>query len=143
GNTTDFTFTRANWRGNATCTRRDNQAAFDSGFLTPGATNYDAVETVPSGWALTDRACVNTVGGAAHTFTSPTNGVSVVLAAGEDVTCTFTDTKQTRLRIAKASQPDRETALFTFTPPGWNGASTFTQRDNQDALACGFLARAT
>src|SRR5439155_23956 len=78
GDTTAFTFSpTGGWNGGGNFTRTDAEAAFASGFLAPGT--YGATETVPGGWLLTARACVNTVGGAAHAFTSPTNGVSVVL----------------------------------------------------------------
>ena len=140
GDPTDFTFTPTNWNGGATFTRRDNQAAFASGPLAPGATNYDAVETVPAGWVLTSTACVLTGTATAKSYTSITNGVRVNLNAGEDVTCTFTDTKQAILRIAKSTNPDGDPTDFTFTPTNWNGGTTFTRRDNQTAFPSGFLA---
>ena len=139
GDPTDFTFTPTNWNGGTTFTRHDNQAAFSSGFLAPGATNYDAVETVPAGWALTARACVLTGTATAKSFTSISNGVRVNLSAGEDVTCTFTDTKQAILRIAKATDPDADPTDFTFTPTNWNSGTTFTRHDNQAAFASDFL----
>ena len=136
---TDFTFTPTNWNSGATFTRHDNQAAFASEPLAPGATNYDAVETVPAGWALTARACVLTGTATAKSFTSISNGVRVNLSAGEDVTCTFTDTKQAILRIAKATDPDADPTDFTFTPTNWNSGTTFTRHDNQAAFASDFL----
>ena len=140
GDPTDFTFTPTNWNGGATFTRRDNQDAFSSGFLAPGATNYDAVESVPAGWALASTACVLTGTATAKSYTAITNGVRVNLNAGEDVTCTFNDTKQAVLRIAKSTNPDGDPTDFTFTPTNWNGGTTFTRRDNQTAFPSGFLA---
>jgi len=101
GNTTDFTFTPTNWNGDATFTRRDNEAAKASGFLTPGATVYSTVETVPAGWSLTDRACVLTGTATAKTKNNITNGISLTLAAGEDVTCTFTNLQLASLELRK------------------------------------------
>jgi Prealbumin-like fold domain len=138
---TAFTFAPTGWNGDATFTRTDAEAAFASGLLAPGT--YSAVETVPSGWALTDRACVLTGTATAHAFTSPANGVSVILAAGEDVTCTFTDTKQTQLRIKKTTVPSADPTAFTFTPTGWNGDATFTRTDAEAAFASGLLAPGT
>ena len=140
GDATDFTFTPTNWNGGSTFTRADNQAAFVSGALAPGATIYSTVETVPSGWALTGRACVITGTATTKTKTDISNGISLTLAAGEDVTCTFTNTKQAQLRIVKETNPDGDATAFTFTPTNWNGGSTFTRADNQAAFASGFLA---
>ncbi len=78
--------------------------------LTDGQTNpsgplsagtYTAAETVPSNWDLTGRSCVNTADNSAHTFSNITNGVSVALGSGEDVTCTFTNTKHPTLTLVK------------------------------------------
>ena len=114
GNTTDFTFTPTNWNGGSTFTRRDNEAAFASGFLTPGATVYSTAETVPAGWALTNRACVYTGTANAKTKTNITNGVSLTLAAGEDVTCTFSNTALSTIIIEKEVLTGG-TQSFTFT----------------------------
>jgi hypothetical protein len=143
GDPTDFTFTPAGWNDDETFTRRDGQEAFASGNLTPGT--YSATETVPSGWALTDRSCVFTGTEDAKDFTSISDGsgVQVTLAAGEDVTCTFENTKQAVLRIAKETDPSGDLTDFTFTPGGWNDNQTFTRRDGQEAFSSGFLAPGT
>ena len=76
-----------------------DQHTNSSGPLSAGT--YTAAETVPSAWQLTGRTCVNTNDQTPHTFTNITNGVSVTLAAAEDVTCTFTNTKPPTLTIVK------------------------------------------
>jgi hypothetical protein len=114
GNTTDFTFTPTNWNGGSTFTRRDNQAAFASGYLTPGSTVYTTTETVPTGWSLTGRACVYTGTANAKTKTNTTNGISLTLAAGEDVTCTFSNTALSTIIIEKEVLTGG-TQSFTFT----------------------------
>jgi hypothetical protein len=133
-----FTFTPTGWNSGNTFTRTDGQAAFASGNLNPNT--YSVVETVPSGWELTGRACVLTGTATVKSHTNIANGVSVNLLAGEDVTCTFTNTKQAQLRIEKITIPDGDLTDFTFTPSGWNGGNTFTRRDNQAAFASGFLS---
>jgi hypothetical protein len=56
--------------------------------LKPGT--YDVSETVPAGWDLTNAVCSN--------GSSPS---SIGLAAGENVTCTFVNTKQASLTVVK------------------------------------------
>jgi plastocyanin len=114
GSTVDFTFTPTNYNGGTTFTRRDNQAAFASGLVDAGST-LTTVETVPTGWDLTGRACVLTGTSTAKTFTNVTNGIQVTLAAGEDVTCTFTDTQRSSITIIKQTDPNGATGSFSFS----------------------------
>ena len=114
GNTTAFTFTPTNWNGGSTFTRADNQEAFVSDYLAPGATVYSTAETVPAGWSLTGRACVYTGTSTAKTKSDITNGVSLTLAAGEDVTCTFSNTALSTIIIEK-ELVGGGTQSFTFT----------------------------
>jgi hypothetical protein len=137
GDAQSFTFTPTGYNSGATFPLTDASTPFSSGFLAPGT--YAAAETVPSGWALTSRACVLTGTATPKTFTSPTNGVSVALAAGEDVTCTFTNTKQAILRIDKVTLPSGDLTSFTFTPT-YNGGATFGLADATTPNSSGFLA---
>ena len=70
--------------------------------LTPGT--FGVSETVPAGWDLTSRVCVETVAGAGGS-TFPASGTtqpaSVTLAAGATVTCTYTDTKRATVQAHK------------------------------------------
>jgi uncharacterized repeat protein (TIGR01451 family) len=132
GDATDFTFTPTNWNGNATFTRHDNEAAFASGILTPGGTNYDAVETVPAGYALTGRACVLTGTATVKAFTPITDGIRVNLSPGEDVTCTFTDTKLGSITVIKDSLPD-DPQDFGFTTTGLTPAAFDLDDDGNNA----------
>ena len=129
GDPTVFTFTPSGgWNTNNTAfTRTDAQAAFPSGFLAPGT--YGAAETVPTGWALTGTACVLTGTATPHAFTTPTNGVSVVLASGEDVTCTFTDTK-----------PDAKITLSPLTATNSVGSPHTITATVQQNAGSGFVA---
>jgi hypothetical protein len=139
GDATAFTFTPTGWNGGATFTRADGEAAFASAALAPGS--YSVDETVPAGWALTSRACVLTGTATPANFTnSGASGVSVTLGAGQDVTCTFTNTKQAMLRVAKTTVPAGDATAFTFTPTGWNGGATFTRADGEAAFASAALA---
>lgn len=82
----------------------DASAPHSSGPIDEGT--YTVTETVPAGWALTARACVFTGTSDPADFTTITNGVSVELGSGEDVTCTFTNTKLASLSIVKDAVPN-------------------------------------
>ena len=76
--------------------------------LLPGT--YTSTEAVPAGWDLTDISCDDTdssgdTGSGKATF---------VLAAGEDVTCTYTNTKRGSILVTKATDPAGGTG-FEFT----------------------------
>ncbi|GAI20151.1 unnamed protein product, partial [marine sediment metagenome] len=92
--------------------------------LLPGS--YNITETVPGGWTLTS---VNCTGG---TCTDITNGVSINLGAGENVTCTFNNTQLGSITIEKQTNPDGSTQSFNFTgtPGSFNlsdgGSKTFS-----------------
>jgi hypothetical protein len=96
-----------------------NAAAFAS--VVPGS--YVVTEAVPTGWKLTGLTCTNA------SVTSLVNATATVaVAAGESVTCTFTDTKLGTIRIVKVIHDDSTTA-FNFTVPTLldpSGAFTLT-----------------
>ena len=79
--------------------------------ILPGT--YSVTEEDPGAtWDLTSRACVLT--GTTTTKTSDTTsarGISVTLSAGEDVTCTFTNTKRGALTIKKTDDDDPANVL--------------------------------
>lgn len=77
------------------------------GNLVPGS--YSVTESVPAGWDLTNLACVDPSGGT--TTAGPT--ASIGLAAGENVTCTFTDTRRGAIVVRK--QVLGTDATFNFT----------------------------
>jgi hypothetical protein len=66
--------------------------------IAPGP--YTVTETLPvSGWDLTALVCT---GGGANTSTTLATGLSTIgLDAGENVVCTYTNTKQTTLKLVK------------------------------------------
>jgi uncharacterized repeat protein (TIGR01451 family) len=66
-------------------------------------TTYTFTETTVAGWDLTGRTCsvVNPNGGTQN-LAFGASGISIALKEGEDVTCTFTNTQQTKtLSITK------------------------------------------
>ena len=68
------------------------------------AINQDATiaETVPAGWALTGWACTSTPGGTVASGATTTATVPAsVLAAGNDLVCTFTNQKVATLTLRK------------------------------------------
>ncbi len=98
----------------------------DSGLVKPGS--YSVSETVPAGWSLTSTVCSDG---------SPANAVA--LDAGETVTCTFTNTKQSRIIVEKQTNPDGDTQVFGFTASyDPNGFSlTDGQQDDSGPLSAG------
>ncbi|MEI6447379.1 MAG: vWA domain-containing protein, partial [Actinomycetes bacterium] len=82
--------------------------------LAPGE-GYSWSEKVPAGWTLTGIKC---------TGTDPENvkidasTVTVTPGAGEDVACTYTNTKLAKVTIAKATNPTSATDKFSFSGPG-------------------------
>jgi hypothetical protein len=106
GGTGTFTFT-----GSPSGTISTNNGTLTQSVI-PGT--YSATETVPTGWVLTSIGCNdgdstgNTVTGAA-TFN---------VGAGEDVTCTFTNTKNGSITIKKVMVGGTGTFTFTGSPSG-------------------------
>jgi hypothetical protein len=78
--------------------------------ILPG--DYTVLEqNIPTGWNLTGRGCVNTGAGAHAATTSTAGTITVTLAAGEDVTCTFTNTKNAKITINKSDDDDPANAV--------------------------------
>ena len=87
--------------------------------MPPGT--YPITETIPAGWRLTGLACTNA---SAVDLAAATASVSV--AAGENVTCTFTDAREGSITITKRIKSGLSGA-FTFTvPTTLDPAGTFT-----------------
>ncbi len=93
----------------------DAEATLESsktfGGLEAGA--YQITETLPvTGWNLTDVTCA---GGPFGTGGAYTPGADIELSAGDDVTCTFTNTKDGKIIVEKQTLPDGDSATFDFT----------------------------
>jgi plastocyanin len=102
GDPTLFTFTPS-YNGGQTFQLADASPVNDSGAIVPGT--YSVAETVPAGWDLTNTVC-----------SDGSSASAIDLAAGETVTCTFTNTKRGHIIIDKVTDPDGDPALFTFDP---------------------------
>lgn len=83
----DFSFTTSNLSGNFSLNASSNDTKVFSD-LTPGQ-NYVVNEDGTSGWKLTGLSCA----GINFTWDNISQGVSLNLPAGADVTCTFTNTQ--------------------------------------------------
>ncbi len=82
--------------------------------LVPG--DYSVSETVPGGWDLSDLGCSSALGTSTIDTTSPPTA-TITLAAGDTVTCTFTNTEITgagMIIIEKVTDPAGGTG-FGFT----------------------------
>ena len=110
--------------------------------VSPGT--YQAVESDPTpAYDLTGRACVLTGTSTAHTAdTSAARTISVTLAPGEDVTCTFTNTKRGSLTINKTDDASNALDGVVFTLYNDN-APVGTARGGEDTattLTCTTVA---
>jgi Tol biopolymer transport system component len=85
----------------------------------PGA-GYSVSETVPSGWDQTGATCDN--GSAVSNIT---------VAAGQTVTCTFTNRKRGQIVVVKDAQPN-DPQDFAFTAGGGLSPSSFSLDDDSD-----------
>ena len=94
--------------------------------LTPGS--YTVTETAKSGWELTSVSCTATSNPLA-------NGVSLSLARGDDVTCTFTNDPLPAITVSKTA------AAQTLPEPG--GTMTFTVRITNTTAESVTLSRLT
>ena len=88
---------------------------------------------MPDGWALTLLVCVDPSGGSSSSEATAT--ATIDLAAGETVTCTFTNTKNGTLIIDKVTNPAGEQQLFGFTGTDLPGTAddTFSLADGTAA----------
>ena len=101
------------WGGNFNLT--DGQSN-DSGFLDPGT--YSVAEVnLPAGWDLTGATC-----------NDGSDPASISLAAGEIVTCTFTNRQDGQIVVIKQTLPDDSSQSFEFDP---SYASNFFLTDGQ------------
>ncbi len=82
------------------------------GNLLPGT--YSITENVPTGWDFSSATCGN------ESLNNFANGGNYVVDPGENVVCTFHDTKRSSITITKIADP--ADGSFTFTLSG--GAST-------------------
>ena len=74
------------------------------------AGTYTVTEIAEPGWDLTDIACNDT------NSTDSGSTATYVVAAGETVTCTFTNTKRGQIIVDKVTVPAGDAQLFTFDP---------------------------
>lgn len=82
------------------------------GSLTPGA--YSIAELVPTGWDLTALTCVDPTSDSSVNLATATAAIN--LSAGENVTCTFTDTRRASITVVKQTAGGDGT--FDFAGPG-------------------------
>ena len=92
----------------------DDHTPHSSGPIDEGT--YVITETGEDGWALTGRNCVITgTDDPADFSNSGANGVSVELGSGQDITCTFTNTKLASVTIKKVTDPAEDPAVGSFS----------------------------
>ena len=72
---------------------------------------YTVTETAKTGWDLTGLACDDSN----STGSTSTRTATFIVAAGETVKCTYTNTKRGSIVIEKQTVPDGDAATFDFT----------------------------
>ena len=125
----DFTFDpSANLNSDANFTLDDDagavgeNATYSSSMafsnLAPGTYAVSEIN-LPAGWTLSSISCptATVTIGAAGGFDPGDTGASVTLAAGQNITCTFTNRKHASVRIEKVSIGGIGTFTFTNTIP--------------------------
>jgi hypothetical protein len=96
--------------------------------LLPGT--YGVAEDGETGWALTNISCPG-----ASAATIGASSVSIELAAGENVTCTFENTQGGSITIVKDAQPDHaQDFAFTATGTGVSDVDLDDDGDNANTL---------
>jgi hypothetical protein len=92
--------------------------------LAPGSKSVSET-TIPSGWDLTNLSCsITTTGSGNSTFNTASPPLATVdLAAGDTVTCTFTNTKQASLVIVKNTVGGN--GLFNYAGTGAGVSANF------------------
>ena len=134
----DFTFTGTVSDLSGTLKDNDIASAELSHTSLPGT--FGSTETVPAGWALTDISCSGatsstvSIGGTIG-FVDGDTDVSVNLAAGETVICTFTNTKLGSLSIVKNAVGDDGVFTFNHNVPNADVASPFDIITSVDPLS--------
>ena len=92
----------------------------------PGGGLYTITETPAAGFTLTAPvSCTGT-----STITPITNGITILLAPGDNVVCTFVNTQQGSITIVKDSVPDSPTPFSFSVSPATVTPSTFTLDDD-------------
>jgi len=109
-----FTFTPS-YNGGGTFQLADATTPNNSGLLMPGT--YTVTETANTDYSTT-ATCTSSLGDPADDPTS-----AIHLAAGETVTCTFTNTKKPKLTVTKILVPSNDTGKFNLQIDGVTEAS--------------------
>ncbi|MGQ9786373.1 MAG: SdrD B-like domain-containing protein, partial [Anaerolineae bacterium] len=103
GSVTEFSFQLTGPHGvSQSFVLSDTAMPYDSGLLLPGV--YTVTEVVPDGWDLSGASC--------RDGSLPGDGID--LAAGEEVTCVFTDTQRGRIVVDKVTEPAGSVTEFSF-----------------------------
>jgi len=101
---------------------------------------YSIVETVPGGWDLTSVVCT---GETSSTCTPIADGVQIDLAEGENIYCTFTNTRKPTpegsIKIIKNAKPN-DTQLFHYSA---SGADMFNFSLEDDGVGTGYYQEFT
>ncbi|MDH3308224.1 MAG: hypothetical protein OEO77_11985, partial [Acidimicrobiia bacterium] len=92
----------------------------DSGDLDPGT--YSVSEVPIEGWELKDVTC-----------SDDRNPAAIELAAGETVTCVFTNQADANIIVEKQTDPDGSTQLFDFTASWDNDGFSLADNGQEDS----------
>ncbi len=105
-------------------TTTNNTASTSFTNLFNGTYTFDET-SLPTGWTFTSLACTNAANKPVSSFSYSGTKATVNLVGQGDVTCTYTNTAQATLNIAKVTDPATDTTTsFSFTGPNSDSGST-------------------
>ncbi len=84
--------------------------------VTPGS--YTVTETVPPGWDFTSLSCMATGGSSASQDPITPTQANITMAAGGNVTCTYTNTKRGTIVVRKVTDPSPDPTNTSFSFSG-------------------------
>jgi uncharacterized repeat protein (TIGR01451 family)/LPXTG-motif cell wall-anchored protein len=135
---------------NFNATYTDDFALSDGGsltsaWITPGV-EYSVSEDALTGWDLTSIVCSSNVDGSANAGVKIVGEIDLTPAAGEVVTCAFTNTQRAEIVIDKVTIPADDPQQFGFEA-NWDGNSDapadFGLTHAAAAVSSGFIVPGT
>jgi hypothetical protein len=98
----------------------------------PSGGTYHLTEDDPTpGFDLTGLECKSEKETSTTSTSLTSRQATVTLVAGDTVTCTYTNTQRGKIVVKKVTvpSPDPTNSTFTFEPSGFNGGSSFTEKN--------------
>jgi hypothetical protein len=118
-----------NDKGNTTADSEGNTQTITN---VPAGGPYHLTEADPTpGFDLTGLTCSSQNESSTTSTSLASRQATVTLVSGDLVTCTFTNTQRGTIVVKKVTvpSPDPTNSTFTFNPTGFNGGTSFTEKN--------------